>query len=342
MKKLGDVSLSADSEIETGSDAVITVNGSEGDFLKHLNKVTVSRDGGDPVIVLTKSAGGESGNKWYELVGESGSAVQLRIKGGQFQTPGEYTVALKSTYYDKQTVKFNVKQAADSEDAEAAPAAKSIRTSGSTYLLTFDADEADAAKYLDKVQSVRVGSAYYTKGLLGCGGSQYQAANDPAYGGKYQYLKLGKDGFSDSENTKVEIRSEGYKTLTFEVTPDGNLTGSKPAEPEKKEMTAKPSDVYEDGSYGYYQLNGLGSQSEWFGSITAVSVNGTELTKDSNAWYGTKNVWTAGSTSLVLPKGILKAGDNTVTVSADGYKDVTWTITKTTNPYGGQNTYTVK
>lgn len=227
-KDLEDVSLSAgDGEHETNADVTIKVDGSKGDFLKNLSSVLISRDGSDAVTVLTKDAGGSSGNDWYELVGDMGSQTEVVIKGGQFKEAGEYTVTLASKYYDVKTVSFTVKAASEGGSESGIPAAPAVKgiEGSDAYTVSFNGEEADIEKYLSAIESVTVGGTTYSKATLSFffDGKSYMATNDPTYGGSRIYLKLGKDAFSKSENTTVEVKADGYKTLIFQVTKEGKL-----------------------------------------------------------------------------------------------------------------------
>ncbi|MFC2662062.1 MAG: hypothetical protein ACFNYI_02820, partial [Eubacterium sp.] len=65
-KTLEEVTLSLNNEdMKAGDDAVISVNNSNGDFLKNLSAVTLVNNGTEKSL-YTKSAGGTSGNDWYE------------------------------------------------------------------------------------------------------------------------------------------------------------------------------------------------------------------------------------------------------------------------------------
>lgn len=227
-KDLEDVSLSVGEDThETNADVTIKVDGSKGDFLKNLSSVLISRDGSDAVTVLTKDAGGSTGNDWYELVGDEGSQTEVVIKCGQFKDAGEYTVTLASKYYDVKTVTLTVTAASESGSESGVPAAPEVKgiEGSDAYTVSFNGEEADIEKYLSAIESVTVGGTSYSKATLSFffDGKSYMATNDPTYGGNRIYLKLGKDAFSKSENTTVEVKADGYKALTFQVTKDGSL-----------------------------------------------------------------------------------------------------------------------
>ena len=169
-------------------------------------------------------------------------------------------------------------------------------------------------------------------------------ANDPTYGGPYSILKLSKSGFSAETNTEVVVKAAGYKTLKFSVTKDGELvsegSGSSSQADSGKAMTVVPTLETGNVSTGALELQSYSCDyAEWLTKVTGVSVNGKDLKKDSYAFsaaaYGLTDVYAVGSSTpsiAIAPKAIA-AGDNSVVVHADGYKDVKWKITKKTSYY---------
>lgn len=123
-KVLENVSLSVtNTEHKVNEDITVNIDDSNGDFLKYLSAVKIS-DGTTERPVLTKSAGGDSGNDWYEI-GEDGKS--LILKSGLFGHDGKYTVTLSAQYYQDQKVTFTVSKASEDPDAENAPEVASLK-----------------------------------------------------------------------------------------------------------------------------------------------------------------------------------------------------------------------
>ncbi|MFC2662056.1 MAG: hemoblobin-interacting domain-containing protein [Eubacterium sp.] len=224
---------------------------------------------------------------------------------------------------------------------------KSAKKSGSSIIVKFDGEDAAAETYLNKLTSVKVGDAQYQKGLLGVNDGQYMADNDPVYGGKRSMLKLSASGFSADEDTTVELKADGYKTLTFVIDKNGNLKGADAGEAAVKKMTVVP-ELYFDQNQHYLQLSSSNQDYlAWLKKIQSVSVNDTELKQDKNTWsanaYGVSDAYVNGETSLVLTSDTLQAGDNTVKIMADGYETVTLKIKKTKgNGFFTPDTFTIE
>lgn len=351
-KVLEDVTLKIDDGHRAGDDVVVTVDGSTGDFLKYLTLVKVN-DGTTDKNVLTKSAGGDSGNDWYEI-GEGGTS--LTLKGGLFKHDGTYTVTVSATYYGDKTAEFTVEKAEEDPDAADAPAVTKVEKTSSwfsnDYAVSLSGDDDTIKAYINKITNVKVGE----KNFSGYNIRQIGYTNG-AYGtGAYLKISGIDEAVSAESDTTVEITATGYKPLTFIITKDGTLGGggedqpedpedpNEPDDPEKpsepvsddKEMTVSPSalTVYYDSSNKYLQLSSYNSAyTAWLGAITEVKIGEKTLTKNQYTWYassyGINDGWMNGSTSLVVSSAALGTGDNTVVIKASGYKDVTWTISKT-------------
>ena len=228
-KVLENVALTLqNTDIKSGEDAVISIEGSDGDFLKYLTGVTLIKNGKEKNL-YTSSAGGTSGNDWYEI---SKDRKTLMIKGGAFKEAGEYKLVLKASHYENQAVTFTVHEKPDADNAQEAPEVKSAEKVGTLIgtpyiLVNFNGDSSDAAEYLKHLTSVEVGGISYSRGLLGISDNQYRTDNDPVYGGLDSMLKLSANGFSGDQDTEVVLRADGYKTLHFMVGKNGNLINSK-------------------------------------------------------------------------------------------------------------------
>lgn len=329
-KTLEKVSLTLKNEgMKAGNDAVISVGNSSGDFLKNLAAVKLVYNGSEKTL-YTQTAGGTSGNDWYEI---SDDSKTLTIKGGAFKAEGTYTLKLKASHYDEKQITFQVDEKEDAPDASEVPALKSVTKSGSSMSIKFNGMDDAVAEYLDKLTSVKVGNMQYQKGLLGVSDRQYIAVNDPVYGGKRSILELSASGFSTDSDTTVELKADGYKTLTFVIDKNGHLKTAGAEETAGKKMTVVP-ELYFDQNQHYLQLKSYNQDFlTWLKKIQSVSVNDAELKPDKNTWSanacGVSDSYVAGESSLALTSDTLKTGGNTVKIKADGYEEVTLKITRT-------------
>lgn len=327
-KDLEDVTLKlAAEEYAVGEDVVLNVENSNGDFLENLQSVTVNGQ-----TVLTKEAGGGSQNDWYEADG-----AQVVLKAGLFPTAGSYTVALTAESYGMKTLTFSMNPAEDGGETPDAPkdAPQAISFakedggffSPDFYRVSFaDVDEVIREAYLDAVTAVKVGDADYQEqswSFSSSDASKFKLSDNEVYGG-LSYLDLTTDGFSTAENTSVVILAEGYTDLVFTVDKDGNLVTS-----ESSLLTpplSKP-DVSQNFGYDYRLTYSDSTAKEWLSNIQAVAVNGAAYTKVDYAslvWNDTD--YYIGADSFLIGEGGFEDGENSLTISAEGYKDLVITM----------------
>ena len=361
-----DLTLSVDKEsFKQGETATLTVEGSKGDFLKNLTGVALMKEGKVVKNVLYKGAEGSEA-AYYEIDKNAadGNVLKLTLTAQEVEA-GDYTVSLTANYYEEPlTAEFKV----TAKDAETVttPAFDSymLNEADGYYRVSFKGAAGDELKaYLNSVETVTVGSKEYTKQNFSSGNLEEDkfrvVASNPAYGfSEYDKLDLATVGVDTSNDVMVVIKAVGYEDVTFTIakTSGGGTTNPTPNPGEDDKLTAptvekaeltKQSGLFE--YCDYYRLRfGTISGTEltaYLNKVTGVTVNGVAYTKEStymkestfrvkaeNDAYGTS----AYDILDLAVNGVDTTKDTEIVIKADGYKDVTYTIAKTSG--GGSTT----
>lgn len=354
-----DLTLSVDKEsFKQGETATLTVEGSKGDFLKNLTGVALMKEGKVVKNVLYKGAEGSEA-AYYEIDKNAadGNVLKLTLTAQEVEA-GNYTVSLTANYYEEPlTAEFKV----TAKDAETVttPAFDSymLNEADGYYRVSFKGAAGDELKaYLNSVETVTVGSKEYTKQNFSSGNLEEDkfrvVASNPAYGfSEYDKLDLATVGVDTSNDVMVVIKAVGYEDVTFTIakTSGGGTTNPTPNPGEDDKLTAptvekaeltKQSGLFE--YCDYYRLRfGTISGTEltaYLNKVTGVTVNGVAYTKEStymkestfrvkaeNDAYGTS----AYDILDLAVNGVDTTKDTEIVIKADGYKDVTYTIAKT-------------
>ncbi|MDY3711581.1 MAG: S-layer homology domain-containing protein [Agathobaculum sp.] len=193
---------------KAGSDIVLSITGSAGDFLNGLQSVTLNDR-----QVLTAGQGGSAANDYYEVSGDKRS---ITLKGGCFRTADSYTVVLRAAHYDELRVTFSVAEADPLPPAAAAavPAHTVVCTKqlfGDRYQFTFTAagaaDQSALESWINAISGVAVNS-------VPCGRSDY------SMGATDRYVAVATSGFRTNAVNTVVISAEQYADLVLTVTLD--------------------------------------------------------------------------------------------------------------------------
>ena len=360
-----DLTLSVDKEsFRQGETATLTVGGSKGDFLKNLTGVALMKEGKVVKNVLYKGAEGSEA-AYYEIDKNAadGNVLKLTLTAKEVEA-GDYTVSLTANYYEEPlTTTFTVTAKDDSGEvtltAPTVEKAKLTKKSGlfeecDYYRLRFGTiSGTDLTAYLNKVTGVTVNGVAYTKESTYMKESTFRVkAENDAYGtSAYDILDLAVNGVDTTKDTEIVIKADGYKDVTYTIakTSGGGTTNPTPNPGEDDKLTAptvekaeltKQSGLFE--YCDYYRLRfGTISGTEltaYLNKVTGVTVNGVAYTKEStymkestfrvkaeNDAYGTS----AYDILDLAVNGVDTTKDTEIVIKADGYKDVTYTIAKT-------------
>ena len=306
--KVNEENLSLSAEVDKDAQTVtLTVNGSNGDFLKNLKSVKL----GDDAVYGQGVEGSDA--VYYEIAENNNSLTLHNVK------PGTYIVKIAAEYYDDALTKeFTM----GGEVAVKAVPEMNVTSSEKDGVFTVSIqgvkDEANNTttdrqidEWKSKVQTISVQGTKYDKiadfsfTAPSKTSTNYELKTG-AYGG-YE-LVLGGGAFKDGENT-VTISAEGYA--------DKEITVTKQSEPE--EQPAPVLSATAKSSYGYYNvtLTSTDDLSQWWEKVQTITV-------DDDTAKAQKNSYSTGTVTL---SNATEGKTYTLTISATGYQDATVTFT---------------
>ena len=224
------------------ADATFEVTGSEGDFLKNLDSMTIqSLNEDDAKLRYVYAEGVSSRDDVYYEVSENGKSVTLH----QVQ-PGEYELTLYAKYYENTAVscEFKVEKEAEEETPDETSIDIRVRavrkengffTSG--YVIQFSYNDgsgitgSDLEKaletYVKSIEGVTVGTTEYSVATsrFNFGAGQFLPFTyDSAYGNQKDSLLLSFSGFDTTGDTTVTIGAgDGYPEVEFIIDQNGKL-----------------------------------------------------------------------------------------------------------------------
>lgn len=234
------------------------------------------------------------------------------------------------------------------EETEAPqPESSKMNSYGDQYRITFSASGSNDAgiAYVKNITGIKVNDTTYEK--MGdydysVDGKNYKLmANDAD-----AYVTLGPDGFNKDGNSTVTFTADGYKDLTITIDKDGKLvsSGSPDEGNDSDQETGKDApEVVKYATASFWGGNKLyfddqlGSHSNeakaYLQAITSVTVGEQPYTKAAssisfgdNNYYA--NVSDTESNLELATNAFSKDGNTTITIKADGYKDLVVTIDK--------------
>lgn len=330
----------------------ISVNGSDGDFLKNLKSITLTKGGKDDLVW---AKGVEGSNAVYYVLAADYKSVDLY----NVTAPGQYTVNIKADYYDEAglSAEFTV---AGTVALKPVPNAKPTGSiSDNVYILDFGNLGYNSWKSDISVEvngsSYKLNNFVYQLSMIK---SDEFAWYDPSY--NYSILNLSKSAFKNSGENTVVISASGYETLTLKidgstgsVITDGSTTD--PVVPPETETKDAPTaaNVTKDNYFGtyYYRVTFAGMDNNtlkaYLPSIKSVIVGtsnynyASSLLNETNAYK-----WSATDTGYGMDNydcldlttdGFSTTENTVVTVKAEGYVDLTFTVNKNGQLVTGDN-----
>ena len=271
--------------------------------------------------------------------------------------PGDNIVVISAEGYKDLTVKVTIEESEEPGGETSILEVPDISNYGwSSNIIYFDQNGTNEAaeSYLNALSEsgkVTVNGTEYSK-------SDYPSwLEDNEYGivnGTDKQIKLDDAAFDYKKDNTIVIEVEGYKTLTVTVHSDGSYTAttsdpdestsSSDSEQENGKEAPQPGDFEKDtmGFGGnklhfYYNRDNESLVKEYLQSITDVTVNGSKYTTGEGGWGIADNVFDNSSAAdtdkyLELSTNAFKNdGTDTITIKAEGYKDLTITIDKDGN-----------
>lgn len=319
-----------------GQPVVITVEGSKGDFLKKLKSVVLTDQDNNKKTVSKQGVEGDTAI--YYSIDENNTVIRLH----NITKPGKYTLQLTADYYNELNTAFTM-----AGSLKKVPnATPDVSFATGIYSLDFGTVDSTWCNYVD---SVTVNGKVYTQNsflysLSMLGDAEY-GWYDPSYNG-YNILNLGASAFTEDKNTVVIRNTKyGYGDLTLTITKDGKLVvngndsgnsgdNSGSETPAETQDAPKPTSASTD-IMGDYKLSF--DDTSYISKITAVKVNGTTYSSGVVWNNNTYSISMANDGYLSIGSGSFVDGNNTVTITATGYKELTVTITKDGNLVDNDN-----
>lgn len=318
-----------------GQPVVITINGSKGDFLKNLKSVVLTDQDNNKKTVSKQGVEGDTAI--YYSIDENNTVIRLH----NITKPGKYTLQLTADYYNELNTAFTM--AGSLKKVPNATPHVSFATG--IYSLDFGTVDSTWWNYVD---SVTVNDKVYTQNsflysLSMLGDAEY-GWFDSSYNSRI--LNLGASAFTEDKNTVVIRNTKyGYEDLTLTITKDGKLVvngndsgnsgGNSGSEtPAETQDAPKPTSASTD-IMGDYKLSF--DDTSYISKITAVKVNGTTYSSGVVWNNNTYSISMANDGYLSIGSGSFVDGNNTVTITATGYKELTVTITKGGNLVDNDN-----
>ena len=306
--KVNEENLSLSAEVNKDAQTVtLTVNGSNGDFLKNLTSVKLGED-------TVYGKGVEGSDAVYYVLGADNKTISLyNVK------PGSYTVKIAAEYYDDALeTRFTMSGTVEVKAVPEMEVTSSEKDGVFTVSIQGVKDEVNntttdkqIGEWKSKVQTISVQGTQYSK-IADNDYSTHPSKTSTNYEfkiGSYSdtQLVLGGGAFKDGENT-VTISADGYE--------DKEITVTKQAEPE--EQPAPVLSAAAKSSYGYYNvtLTSTDDLSQWWEKVQTITVD--DETASARKGY---------STNTVTLSNAVEGNTYTLTISATGYKDATVTFT---------------
>ena len=287
----------------------------------------------------------------YEIDKTAGT---ITIKAGVLKV-GENTISIVATGYQKKTIVINNNKMKET-DLTLSVDKESVRQ-GETATLTVGGSKGDFLKNLTGVALMKDGKVVKNvlyKGAEGSEAAYYEIDKNAADGNVLKLTLTAKE--VEAGDYTVSLTANYYEeplTVGFKVTAkddSGEVTMTAPTV-EKAELT-KQKGLFEYCDYYRLRFGTISGTdlTAYLNKVTGVTVNGVTYTKEST--YMKENTFRVKaeddthSTSAydvldLAAKGVDTTKDIEIVITADGYKDVPYTIAKTsgggtTNPDEGK------
>ena len=345
--KVNEENLSLSAEVNKDAKTVtLTVNGSNGDFLKNLTSVKL----GDDAVYGQGVEGSDA--VYYEIAENNKSLTLHNVK------PGTYTVKIAAEYYDDALTKeFTM----GGEVAVKAVPTMKITSSEDNGVFTVSIQgvkneanntttDRQISEWKSKIQTISVQGTQYSKIADFSFAAPSKTSTDyelkTGTNGGYE-LVLGGAVFKDGDNT-VTISAEGYADKEITVTKEKATEPTEPTKPEKPSEGNKTSldatvesCTLQDTLWGkYYRIkfsNPSGTElTNVLNSIASVTVGSETYTKASNATedntfsLSVVDGWTATAFDRLnlAANGFSDTADTTITITTSDNKTLTFTVDK--------------
>lgn len=319
-----------------------------GDAEAYLNKVTSATVNGNAYELKNMFLGD---NQFKVSKNDSAVATYLDFTTNGFNANGTTTVIVKATGYTDLSFDVTLKNGepvtggdsgetpgGDSEvTAKEPPTSWKAADYWGDYTVTSGMDHND---FIEAISAVVVNGTEYETGYVNSNNKYSTRATDGT-------ITLGNGNMTSTSNVVV-IKATGYKDLTLTIAADKKTVIATVGDSSGSGSTETPETPSEEGKevpsyvgWNYYQLifDQGGSNAEAATYLTKISkitikntTGETVLTESSSGWSLDATQYyklSSGSDKYISfsSSAFSKTGDNIITIQADGYKDLTLTIT---------------
>lgn len=285
---------------------------------------------------------GNPGEKQYEWQESQSQGIDaLYLDKISFVT-GENTVEIKAEGYKDLTVtvKIDGKEEPGDTIKDVPEVTYKNYGRGTAYLYIDNGSmgSTDGKNYINAISRITVDGTKYSEAW-----GNSPSANEYATSSSTPYIAFTESTFSSEKDTVVVVEADGYKKLTVTVHADGSITTStadpgasdeeQPSDGKDAPAVKSSEKVYYSGNYILHFENNVDSNWETAiksGKATVVVNDTTYAFKSSTLLVDDNNyAWTNyGDPQLTLDPTAFTKEKNTITISAEGYKDLTITIDK--------------
>ena len=328
--KVNEENLSLSAEVNKDAQTVtLTVNGSNGDFLKNLTSVKLGED-----TVYGKDV--EGSDAVYYVVAEDNKSLTLHnVK------PGSYQLTLSAKYYEDLTAEFTMEKV-DTPDTKTAPEISSYEqksisdfygTQYPVYRFSFNGLNAtDLKGYLNAVTSVKVNKTTLTKNTSSFSFDEkefrlYSTGSENG-GAMYDYdrLDLFASLFKQPGTYTITLTAPDYADVSYELTVSGSTEPTDPKpEPEKPNPdegtvtipTTAPT-VTSTGSYSSKYILDFSDFKAWVGKIKSIKMNGTTLKSVDSSDNVSSDKYYLDAENGYIYMYLSIYSDQKIVISADG------------------------
>ena len=333
--KVNESGLALDITAEKNKPVHVVIRGSDGDFLKNLKSVTLTKDGKDDTVYAKDVEGSDA--VYYVIAGDRKSLDLYNV------TPGTYTLSISAEYYEEAlTANFTVTGEDVTNEVPDMEITGSLNDD-KLYTLSFEGKKGEDDNYVTEskqaalwrtaaksAKSLTVNGVKYTEfaGLLGspAADSTEFKWTKGAYG---EELVIGGREFTNNTDNEVVIKAEGYKDLTLKVNKDGTVnTGTTDS------TVTVPAAAPSISSDVYTRTLTFKDCNDWIAVVSDIKTDNESGKKEtsinnlnSQGQYVTDAERGTISIYLKAPSWGESDKEYTVVISANGCSDVTLKIT---------------
>lgn len=337
-----DLSLNATVDTETAGKVHIVINGSNGDFLKNLKSITLTKDGKEDTV-WTKDVEG-SDAVYYVLAADYKSVDLYNVT-----TPGTYTVKIQANYYGENGLSAEFTVTGEVESTPVPDMTIVTSETGGVYRVEFHektnaATANEIGSWKLAVKKITVNGVEYSE----CGFPSAPKASTAEYSWTYgqgseKVLLLGGSAFKDGDN-KIIIQATGYQDLQYTIGDSSENPGGEDSTKLNPPTVAgitfeKAQWAFDDDVYVMSFTNtGSVKIGDYLGEVGKktgkITINGTECSFYSGYTFGSDDGGTSGNSTIKFKSGQFSSdGKYTIVISTDSYKDLRVVAMKNGNTF---------